>query len=154
MEYRILKEASLIETENYPCHYNRAGVETGNNGMSGDSLLSAWIIRHKFSSLSLLSWHSQWWELSLTWSYRRRCSMALNHPAFNDAPIKISHMTSYLQSLFWDNRIIFWVLLISLSVDKSICSPPPPSPFFNKKKSQKIWNKICSSNYYFTVINQ
>lgn len=37
MEYRILKEASLIETENYPCHNNRAGVETGNNGMSGDS---------------------------------------------------------------------------------------------------------------------
>lgn len=33
----ILKEASLIETENYPCHNNRAGVETGNNGMSGDS---------------------------------------------------------------------------------------------------------------------
>lgn len=65
-EYRLLKEASLIETENYPCPNNRAAVEAGNNGMSGGSFWVPESVDINFPPS--LSWHFQWWELSLTWS--------------------------------------------------------------------------------------
>lgn len=154
MEYRILKEASLIETENYPCHNNRAGVETGNNGMSGDSF---WVPESSDINFLLFLYQADIFnDGNCRWLDPTEDGVqwlsTIQHLTMHRLRFHTWHL--YLQSLFWDNRIIFWVLLISLSVDKSICSPPPPSPFFNKKKSQKIWNKICSSNYYFTVINQ